>query len=324
MTNTKLLLALGVLLVCPALVFDSPYLINLGIIALSYAVITSNWDVLFGCAGVWSFGQLGFLGIGLYTTAILTTFYQVSPWLAIVIGCVLSALAGAGIGVVTLRLRGVYLALVTVGFMEILTVIIINFFTFSLGTTYRVIDIPPLQIQSMTFDQYNGLPYFYTAIGIFLLSTFANRAILKSRIGLAFRAMRDSEARARSLGVNTTNLKLLSFLVSAIFTSMIGSFYAHYYSLADTDLFSWSSLTINFIIMTIGGWGTFYGPMIASMIWVFLDQALELTGLWRELIEGLIVIILLILVPRGIMNPMKRGYSYVLSRLTRLRRAHTT
>ena len=309
------LFSIAALLVLPLLVLKQAYILHLLIVALMYSIIASNWDVLMGYAGIMSFGQLGFYGVGVYLSGTLSKFFGVSPWISIWIGCGAAALWALLIGVVTLRLRGIYLALVTLGFIELVKVIAINYFTLIMKRSYRVVALPRFQIGSWRFDYYNGIAYYYLIFAILLLSILVNTKMLKSHIGLSFIAIRDSEPRALTLGVNPVKVKLLVFVTAAVFTSLVGAFSAHYYCFMVTDMFLFGVMSIYFLILSLGGWGTFYGPILASFIWVALDEGMRPLKLWRYVIIGVIIMIVLLFAPQGLLRYLTKSYEKIRARM---------
>lgn len=292
-------LTLGVLIFAPILLINSPFVTTLLTIALYTAVVASNWNLLFGHAGIWSLGQLAFFAIGAYTSAFMSKGLlfplAISPWLAILAGLGISILIALGISFVTLRLKAFYFAIATLGFQEFVRGLIVTIWP---GVVF---DLPQLGIGDFSFVSYNGIGYYYSFLILFLLSLFSHKYVMSSSIGRAAIALRDSEQRAISLGVEPVRIRTLIFVVSVAFTSVIGSFYAHYTNSVGQAILGFDIFIMYFIVLAFGGIGTFYGPIAASFLWIFIDFPLRLyLKEFRPIIMGIMVILTLLFLEKGI------------------------
>jgi ABC-type branched-subunit amino acid transport system permease subunit len=263
-------------------------------IGLIYAILAANWNLLFGFAGVWSLAQLAIFAVGAYSSALLSKA-GINPWIAILVGVTLSIVAALAISLVTLRLKATYFALVTLGFQEIVRGVVVVIYP---GIIF---DIPHLEIFGFSFDISGGVGYYYTFFTIFLCTLFVHKKIMSSYIGYATVALRESEMRAISLGVSPVRVRATIFLVSVIFTSLLGSIYAHYTNSVSQAILGLDIFLTYLIILALGGIGTFYGPILASFMWVFLDFVLRLyLEQFRLVIMGGIVILSLIYLKQGL------------------------
>lgn len=280
----------------PIFVSSFPIILTLLIIALNFAIVASNWNLLYGYGGVWSLGQLGFFAIGAYSSALLTKFYGASPWIAILIGVGISTLATLAISLITIRLGTlIYFALATLGFHMVVRGFIVMIYPGA------IFDIPHMQLGDFSFVSYGDIGYYYVFLLLFLLSLTVHRRILRSKIGLVATALRDNEILALSLGVEPTKTRVFLFLISAIFTSVAGSIYAYYTNSVSQSILGLDPFLTYFILLAFGGIGTFYGPTMASFIWVFLDFLLRLyIAKWRLIVMGGIVVLSLLFLKRGI------------------------
>ena len=293
--------ALPVLLLSPLIFYDQRYYLNLVIIALMWAIVAMNWDILFGYSGIWSFGQLGFFGIGCYASGILAIYWGVSPWIGTMIGVALSVMIGTIISFAALRLKKFYFAIVTLGFLEFVKSILVVYHPKWLSP------IPSYQIGPLDFHAFNDLPNYYLICAVFLLSAFSGYRLVNSRIGLALKAIRDNETWAVSLGVNPFRARFFAFLVSCVFTSIAGSFYGHYLSIMMiSSTLGWGPMLAAFLMLAIGGVGTFWGPIGGAFIWVALSEFLRVVDIWRFVIMAAAAIVLFRIVPQGLLRPVTR------------------
>lgn len=301
---TAILIAVAVV-VAPLLANTNQVLLTLFIVALCFAVVASNWDLLFGYAGIWSFGQLAFFTIGAYSSALLTKGGFL-PWTAALIGVCISSLIALALSSIVLRLRAIYFVLATIGLQEVVRGLIITIHP------AMVFGIPPLQVGGFSFASYGGIPYCYSFLALLLLSIMAFKLFTLSRIGLATVALRDAELRAISLGVEPVKVRLAPFLISVIFTSLAGSLYAHYTGSISQAIIGFDVFLTYLAILAFGGIGTFYGPIMASFLWVFLDFFLRLyVAPLRLILMGGVIIASLLFLERGIIELPEKVISYL-------------
>ncbi|HZQ14867.1 MAG TPA: branched-chain amino acid ABC transporter permease [Pseudolabrys sp.] len=289
---------LAVVIVAATLPFIAPndFIIHTVCIALVYAVLAASWDLLYGFAGLISFGHAGFFGLGAYSAALFTTYLGLPAWFGPPVGAVAGALLGVAIGVPTLRLRGVYQALSTLAFSESLHVVATNWYSVTRGT--------------LGFNQH---PTFFRMIGelhksyyVMLATCSVCVAVIwwiarRSRMGMTFRAMRDDDIRARALGINIVQQRVLVFTLSGLFAGLAGAIYAHYVGLVSPSELG-PSLTILVIAMsTIGGVGTIIGPAVAAVVLYALTELLHLAGtVYNQIAIGALLIAFVLFLPDGI------------------------
>jgi len=286
----------AVLSIVPVLQGRIPILLTLLTIALQLAIVSSNWNLLFGYAGVWSLGQLGFFAIGAYSSALLS-ISGISPWLALLAGMSISLLTAVPLSLIALRLKATYFALATLGFQEVVRGFVVMIYP---GIVFN---LPHLQVGGFSFGAYGGIGYYYLFLALFLASLAVHGRIVLSRLGLLTVALRESEVRAISLGVEPVKVRTVLFLVSVVFTSATGSLYAHYTNSVSQSIVGFDTLLAYLIVMAFGGIGTFYGPTIASFIWVFADFGLRLyLTEMRLVVMGVIVIASLLFMRRGLVE----------------------
>jgi len=274
---------------------------------LTLSVLAASWDLLGGYTGQISFGHAAFFGIGAYTGVILNVKYGISPWIGFFAAGIFAAELGILIGLPGSRMRVPYLFITTLAFAEALRLIVQNAVSLTRGAS-------GLRVQEdlITFGndlQGRKLGYFYLGLIIFLILigimyVIANR----SEIGLIFRAIREDEIIAGSLGVDTVGHKILAFGFSSFVAGLIGAFYAYSIRVLTPDLLgiTWTANTIS--IAVIGGMGTILGPIVAAFLLTILSELLRTIGLvvWNLIIQGLAVILVVVFVPGGLWTAIGR------------------
>jgi len=258
---------LGVLLLVavPPLTGFHPYYLYVLSTAFLFATLAAAWNLL-AYAGQISFGHAAFFGLGAYGAA-LTSLAGLSPWGAIGVGGIVGALGALGIGLASARLRGPYLALATLAYAEAWRGVALNW-TGLTGGGSGLIGLPPLTaLDWLPLDLARGRAgtyYLSLAFLVGVLGSFA--AVLRSRVGLAFAAVREEEERASLLGVRPLPWKLLAFALSALFTALAGGLYVHTVRVVEPDLvFSRHFSILPLVMATVGGLGSLLGPVAAAL-----------------------------------------------------------
>jgi len=303
--RAALLLAAGAALLALPFYAGNNYVIHVATVALMYAILAASWDVLFGYAGQISFGHAAFFGIGAYASAMLSHYAGLSPWLGLVAGGMVAAGFGAVVGIPSLRLRGVYLALTTLAFAEVARVIVTNWQSVTRGT-----------LGFNLHPRLTGIPgeptaYYYVALGLAVVSVgFLWWLGERSRAGLILRAIRADEVRAQALGIDLLRWKLLAFAVSGFFAGVAGAFYAHYLQLISPNELAPNVTVIIIAMATIGGAGTIIGPAIAALLIHGLTEALHVVGAVYNLMAlGAVLVLFVLFLPDGIGGLLRRRKS---------------
>lgn len=300
------------------LVVKSEYYLSVLIIWLIYATLAVSWNLMVGYAGILSFGHQAFYGLGAYFSAIITMEFHLSPWIGIPLGGCFAALLSFVIGFPCLRLRiAPYIAIATLAFSEILLVICKNWVSLTRGEM-GLSGIPPLQDFSLfgllpvVFAGGAKVPYYYVMLGIFFITLLFIYFQASSKVGLAFKAMREEQDAAASLGVNITRYKLIAFLTGSFFAGVTGAFYAHYLSILAPDaVFGMGEMVEIVAITLIGGIGTFFGPILGAFVLVVGLEALRGLADYRLMIYGAVMVILIILMPNGLLA----GFNHLLGKV---------
>jgi branched-chain amino acid transport system permease protein len=276
---------------------------------LLWGVLALAWNILGGYARQISVGHVAFFGIGAYTSTLLRIGFDVSPWLGMIAGGLLAALAGILLGLITFRLRGPFFTMATIAFAEVLRILAVNLRGLTKGSEGLTLDSTP----DPTMFVFGSLrTYAFVAwamvVGLFLLSWVLER----SKTGLRLLAFREDETAARALGVNTYQLRLLAMGLSAFFTAVGGTFYAQYLLFIDPDSVFGVDVSLQMaLISVVGGIGSAIGPVIGTFLVVPFGQVLraelgaQLAGL-HLVIYGLGLILVLWKMPDGVWPAVER------------------
>ena len=298
-------LAIAVVAVAAPKLITGAYYQNLAILALLYAVVAANWDLTIGYAGLFNFAHIAFFGLGAYTTAVLTTRYSISPWLGIAAAVGLCVAVGAAVAFPATRLRGIYVALTTFAFTQLVSSLIVSRTSLTGGSAGLVL-IPSLSIGSYDF-YFNTAGYFYLAEGLLIVSTIFLRVLVRSDFGLSFVAIREFEDYAASRGVPVARQRLVALVISSVFTGAAGAVYAHYLSVASPDIFGFGFVTLFLSMVILGGAGTIYGPILAAIVLTFFTESRQLAGLGdvRFMIISVVIVLVLLFARGGIWGAMQ-------------------
>ena len=244
----------------------SDYLLRVGNVVLVYAILALGLNFTVGWTGQVSLGHAGFWGIGAYTTAILTAKLAAwSPWGAMAVGATLAGLTGVLLGLPTLRIKGHYLALATIGFAEVVQLVFSNWRPVT-GGADGISGIPLLAIGPFAFDT-ERREFYLLLVAVALLTVGAAR-IRDSGFGRAFMAVRDNELAADVAGVPTTSVKTLAFALGAAYAGLAGSLYAHLLRYVSPDVFGFEQSLLMLSMLVIGGLAAWPAPWWArSSAW---------------------------------------------------------
>jgi len=308
--RVALLAALVVALLAFPLVFVRPYPRDVMIKIFLYGLLAQAWNLLGGYCGQISLGNAVFFGIGAYTSSVLGSRWDVSPWLAMAAGMALAVLVSQVIGFPCFRLRGHYFAIATIAIGEIVQTVMINWDAVG-GARGLALPIKPETLANFQFHRAKW-PYYYIALGLFA-TVFALTALVERwRPGYYFRAIREDADAAQSLGVPLTRYKLVAIGLSAAFTALGGSFYAQYVPFIDPEsVFPLSLSILICLVAVLGGVGTLWGPILGAVILIPLSEATRIyfggTGKAVDLmIYGGLIVLVAVVQPGGLAALMRR------------------
>jgi branched-chain amino acid transport system permease protein len=261
-----------------------------------FAIVAIGLNLLVGYAGKISFGHNAFMALGAYTSGILTVNYEWSPLLAMIAATVGTGLVAFIIGAPILRVRGHYLAMITLAFAQVIIIVSTRWTEVTGGLT-GIPGVPDFSLFGFAFDTKVKMYYliWFVAIVLFLLSF----RIVDSRFGRALRALGAHEAAAGSLGVDVVRCRIQIFVLSAVFAALSGSLYAHFLNYVNGTFFDLGVMIQLMAILVVGGIGTMWGPMIGAILLVWVSQNLGSYAEYSQLIFGLLYGGALLFLPRG-------------------------
>lgn len=289
--------------VLPFIIPDS-YFVSVLVTALIFAILAKSLNIVVGFVGEISFGHAAFFGLGAYTSALITQRVFDSFWLGLLCVLIVTGIAGAVIAMLALRLKGPYFAIVTLAFAEILRLIVLNWQSFTGGASgLHGIERPVLfGLEIGSVYAY----YYFVLVFLILIFYFIDR-LLKSKIGIAFIAIREKDDLAKSIGIDPYWYKVMAFSISAVIAGMSGGLYAHYFQTVSADNLGVYYTTIALIMVMVGGRGTYWGPIIGAVIFTLLPEYLRVAGEWRMVIFSLILVICCLFMPLGITSLSRKG-----------------
>lgn len=266
---------------------------------LMYCTLAGSLNVVNGYTGQGCIGYAGFFAIGAYSMAILSTKAALSFWVILPLAGIITALVGALICLPTLKMKGIYLSLITLGASEAIRIIALNWTSLT-GGPYGIKNIPRPTLASLTINSPEKFYYLFLVIGIVFL--FTTHRVLHSRVGRAWLSIREDELAARSLGVNLKAFKITNFAYATFWAGVAGAAYAAYLQYIDSSAFNTDEGFNILSMVIIGGQGTLVGPVVGSIIVNVLTEALRGIGQWRYVAYGALIIAMMWWRPQGLMG----------------------
>jgi branched-chain amino acid transport system permease protein len=313
-------LLLGLSIALPIVYSDNRYVVDTATTVLIYVMLGWGLNVVVGLAGLLDLGYVAFYAVGAYTYALLSTQFGWSFWQALPVSGGMAALFGLILGWPTLRLRGDYLAIVTLGFGEIIRIILVNWTELSGGPNgiasiprpsfFGMPFKPPADDGPMTFAQYFGVEYspahrliflYYLILVLALLTNLFVSRLRKLPIGRAWEAVREDEIACKALGMNVTNVKLSAFAIGAMLGGFAGVFFASRQGFISPESFVFTESAIILAIVVLGGMGSQLGVVLASLVLVLLPEIGRDFAEYRMLLFGLAMILIMIWKPGGLL-----------------------
>jgi branched-chain amino acid transport system permease protein len=278
------------------LIQGNNYIMHIFILFFIWSVVASSWNLLMGYAGIFSLGNIGYFAIGGYISGILAKAFGWSPWLCIFFGGLGStALVTVFVGLPSLKLSGIYIALLSLIFADSLPTILTQTRSIT-GGAMGLHDIPPL------FEGITRMQSYYITFIVFLLMLAIIYKTINSSTGLAFVALRDSADFAKALGVNEYKEKIKVFAMVSFLTGVAGGFYAHYLGDISPTTLGIEPFLLTIAMMEMGGTGRFPGAVLGAVIIVFGNEFLRLAGTFRLALLGALICAIILFFPGGVMQ----------------------
>lgn len=301
--------------------FGSRGYVDVMTLALIYVVLGLGLNIVVGFAGLLDLGYVGFYAVGAYTYALCNQYFGLSFWECVPLSAAAAALFGFLLGFPVLRLRGDYLAIVTLGFGEIIRLLLNNMTSLTGGpdgisgipkpTVFGVVMARnPLTEDGTTFHQLFGLTYqgghmviflYFLALLMVLFTYFVTSRLLRMPMGRAWEALREDEIACRSLGINPTRVKLSAFTLGAAFAGLAGSFFAARQGLVTPESFTFIESALILAIVVLGGMGSQLGVILAAILLTVLPELARSFAEYRMLIFGLVMVLMMMWRPQGLL-----------------------
>ena len=313
LTEPKIYLPALVVLAIFALVFPllcSMYQINIMITGLIYVMLGLGLNIVVGLAGLLDLGYVAFYAVGAYSYALLNYHFGISFWTALPIGAGLGAFFGILLGFPVLRLRGDYLAIVTLGFGEIIRLILENWNEFSFGPS-GIANIPRPPFFGVQLSLQNATIYiYYLMILLVIFTIFVVQRLQNSRIGRAWIALREDEVACEAMGIDKRKTKLTAFALGATWAGMAGVIFAAKTTFINPASFTiWESIII-LCIVVLGGMGSIVGVVIGAFVLILLPEYLRVFSEYRMLVFGALLVLMMVFRPGGIVSDVRRTYKF--------------
>ncbi len=274
------------------------YVTHVAILVMLYAVTAASLDILVGYTGRLSLGHAAFFAVGAYTSTLLAMNWGISPWIGIFLGGLMASVFGLILGVPSLKLRGPYLAISTLGFGVIVWLMLINLDWLTRGPL-GIPGIPPLPGVG-PIDFRNKIAFYYVALAFTLVSIFLLHLLTKSRVGKILMSIREDEDAALSVGVDVPLFKVYAFLIATFFAGISGGLYAHYLRYISPEISTLGESIYMLSMTIIGGFGTLIGPVMGAVVLSLLQELLRSYLEYRYLIYGTLIILVMKFFPSGI------------------------
>jgi len=288
----------------------SIYQTNIMISALIYVMLGLGLNIVVGLAGLLDLGYVAFYAVGAYSYALLNYHYHIGFWTALPIGGFLAAMFGIVLGFPVLRLRGDYLAIVTLGFGEIIRLVLENWDEFSFGPS-GISNIPRPSFFGIDLGVKGSTIYIYYLIVLMTIITiFIVNRLQNSRLGRAWLALREDEIACQAMGIDKTKTKLTAFALGATWAGFGGVIFAAKTTFINPASFTFLESAIILSIVVLGGMGSIQGVILAALIMILLPEYLRAFSNYRMLIFGASMVLMMVFRPEGLIPSVRRKYEY--------------
>nr|WP_249129286.1 high-affinity branched-chain amino acid ABC transporter permease LivM [Bradyrhizobium japonicum] len=304
-------------LLVPVIFYNQRYILDLAILVLTYVMLGWGLNVVVGLAGLLDLGYVAFYAVGAYSYALLATNFGWSFWVCLPLAGILAAFWGVLLGFPVLRLRGDYLAIVTLAFGEIIRLVIINWQELT-GGPNGVSSIPRPSFFGIPLDNSDsglaarlGIEYspthrivflFYLILALALLTNWVTIRLRRLPIGRAWEALREDEVACRALGINTTTTKLTAFATGAMFGGFAGAFFATRQGFISPESFTFQESALVLAIVVLGGMGSQLGVALAALAMIGGFELFRSLETYRMLVFGMAMVLIMIWRPRGLIG----------------------
>jgi len=317
-TPVKRDILIGLVLVAAAcavpFLFPGRYVVTQATLFFVWAVVVVQWNLVLGVGGIFSLAQMALFATGAYATAMMGFYWKVPMLAAIPLAGVVTVAAGMLIGLACLRLRGPYVALLTLAIAQVLYVLIVNdtaCFTTTggcmplFGGVRGIGQFGDLGFRALMPKTWH-IAHYFVALGLLVVAVAMSIVIIRGPLGLAFRALRDNPGYAVSRGISRFRYQLWIFAVSAFLTGIAGGFYAVHFRVVGPTVFSFQLLLFLIAMIVVGGLGTIWGPLLGAAVLMLADEGVKELSDYRNIGLGLLLVLFIILQPGGLVRLFSR------------------
>jgi branched-chain amino acid transport system permease protein len=312
---------LGIAIIMPFTPFGDQKTMDLGVLILTYVMLGWGLNIVVGLAGLLDLGYVAFYAVGAYAYALLSTQFGLGFWIVLPLAGAFAATFGILLGFPVLRLRGDYLAIVTLGFGEIIRLVLLNWFDLTNGpagigtipgpTLFGAVFAETAPAGGTTVSEMLGIPFdgihrliflYYIILVLALITNIFTQRMRRLPVGRAWEALREDETACKALGINPTNTKLTAFAVGAMFAGFAGSYFAAKQRFISPESFTFIESAIILAIVVLGGMGSQIGVVLAAILLIGLPEWFRELGNYRMLAFGLAMVLIMVYRPRGLIG----------------------
>ena len=287
------------------------YHLHLISLMLIYSLFALGLNILTGFTGITSFGHAGFFAVGAYTSAILAAKVGFPTLLSLLGASLMTGVIGYLIGLPVIRISGIYLAMVTLGFAEFIRLLAINWEVLT-GGPLGISNIPSLSLFGWSLENETALFLFLYALLAFATLFFLR--IIRSRFGYSLIAIKDSESAAESIGIPSAQNKMMSFFISGLYSGLAGGLYAHFDQFISPDNFQFDLSILVLCMVVVGGMGSVIGSILGAIVLVILLEVFQPLGDYRLIVYGGLLMVMITFFPQGLVGIFNQGLNKVFKR----------
>jgi branched-chain amino acid transport system permease protein len=294
-----------------------PYFLQLIILALIWVVLAQGQNLIQGFTGYVSIAQAGFMGIGAYSSALMSVKLGWPVWATMAVAPLTTALLAVLAGYPSLRVKGHYFAIVTLAYNMVIFIVLMTWSSLTGGEAglSNVPRPPDVALGPVAWTLGDRAGYYYLVLLTAVLATGVCALMLHSRVGRVLLAIRQNEALVEAMGVQAWRYKLMAFVVSASLAGLAGALYAHFIGFLNPDAFGVDHSLNAILAVILGGSGTLAGPVVGSFAVVFLPEYLRVAETYRLVIYGLVLVLATIFMPRGLVPLLMQALKWLAARL---------
>ena len=280
----------------------------LAALILVYGLYALGFNILFGCLGLLSFGHSALFGAGAYFCGIAVAHFGAPWYAAIAAGIFGGVVAAAAIGILAIRTRGIYFAMVTLALSQCIYYVFYEATDWTGGESgLRDVDVKTINLFGLKVDFVDPLAHYYVIAAFVIVALFALSRILASPFGAVIEGVRESEARARASGIDVSRVRFVTFVVSGIFCGLAGALLALHLSIVPIETLHYDTSGLAVMMCLLGGMGTFFGPFIGAAIFLMLENLVSLYTVHWQLIVGGAFVACVLFFPRGVWGTLIEG-----------------